>query len=87
MRCGGGGPNQAGSRREADEEQTRSRRGADEKQTRSRLEQSLAMCVSNRETEASMRDGGQKDQSDGYGSKADLGSDWPRDGMASRLIV
>ena len=65
----------------------RIRRGADEKQTRSRLEQSLVMGVIKRETEASMQGGGQKDQSDGYGSKADLGSDWPRDGMASRLIV
>ena len=38
-------------------------RGADEERT-------LVMGVSNRETEASMRGGGQKNQSDGDGSKA-----------------
>ena len=41
-----------------------------EEQAGSGLEQSLVMGVSNRETEASMRGGGQKDQRDGDESKA-----------------
>ena len=55
-------------RAELDGEQTGSRRGADE-------EQSLVMGVGNRETEASVQGGGQKDQRDGDGGKATLALD------------
>ena len=41
-----------------------------EEQAGSGLEQSLVMGVSNRETEASVQSGGQKNQRDGDGGKA-----------------
>ena len=56
--------------------QARGEWGADE-------EQFLVMGGSNRETEASMLGGRQKDQRDGDGGKTDFGSGWPIDGMAS----